>query len=152
VAVLMSGGGAAENGEYLQSVLIMGAENDSVVPYDRQQRGYDETSVAHKRLLGIANAGHMAFTDFCTLLEDDGGLIAVAVRYGIPVPGFLERFAADGCHVNQTPPEVGWEVINGASSAVFEEILQCRAERKIFFKHINDRFACILEFTEQHRE
>lgn len=148
VAVLMSGR-EANTGEYIRSVLILGAENDAITPYSGQINAYESSAIAVKRLVGIANSGHMAFTEMCTLLEDQGGILAFAKRYGVPVSNLFETLGSDGCDPSQTPPEDGWEIINYTATSVFEETLQCAPDRRSDFEDITARFGAVLEYQEE---
>ncbi len=148
VAVLMSGR-EAQAGEYIKSVLIMGAENDRITPYSGQLSAYESSDVDLKRLIGIANSGHMAFTEICTLLQEYGGILEFAKHYGIPVSNLFEMLGSDGCDPSQTTPEDGWEIINYASTSVFEETLKCAPERRLDYEDIQSRFSAVLEYEEQ---
>jgi hypothetical protein len=50
--------GGVAPGAALRSVLVLGAQSDQVVAYSAQQTGYAD-SPAPKRLVGLANAGHL---------------------------------------------------------------------------------------------
>jgi len=146
-SVLMSGR-QVRAGQYIKSVLIMGAEDDRITPYSGQVSAYDSSDAALTRLIGIKNSGHMAFTEICTLLEDQGGILAFAKNHGVPVPQIFETLGTDGCDPSQTLPEDGWEIINYAATAVFEETLQCAPERGSDFDDITSRFSALLEYKE----
>jgi predicted dienelactone hydrolase len=141
VHVLMPmAGQGTKAGPYLQSSLVMGAVDDKVARYSGQKNGY-ANSPAPRRFVGVGNAGHMAFTEICALLSDQGGIIQVAENYGVSVPSILKTLGRDGCGATQTSPQAGWDLINYATTAVLEETLQCRPERAADLNAIPARFA-----------
>jgi hypothetical protein len=119
---LAAGGTSA--GAALVSTLVMGGKDDMIVQYSRQKMGYD-ASPPKKRLVGIANAGHLAFSDLCFIGRDQGGILAIARRHGVNVLDVVARLAEDGCKPGQLPAERGWVVVNHATTAVLEETLTC---------------------------
>ncbi len=125
VIIPMASGGV-DDGAYLLSSLVMGAENDGVWAYASQLESYTDSSPENfKRFVGIANAGHLAFTDICAIERDKGGLLGIVDYYGLDFNENLVRLGTDGCEEGRLSPEDGWEIINYASTAVFEETLQC---------------------------
>lgn len=117
--------GGVEAGDALESVLVMGAVDDAVVPYDQQVGGY-QASPPRKRLVGIANAGHLAFSDLCELKNAAGeDLIEVAQKYRVPNAQFADVLW-DGCADGQTPEADAARIIRHATTVVFEEALQCK--------------------------
>ena len=124
--VMPMAAGGAKPGASLKSTLIFGAQNDTIVNFPTQQKGFADTP-APRRLLGLANAGHLAFSDICALAVDQGGILALAQKYGVEVNPLVALLATDGCLPEQLPPERGWRLINYASSAVLESELQCSA-------------------------
>jgi len=119
---LAAGGTTA--GPSLVSTLVMGGKDDMVATYDRVKQGYTN-SPTKKRLVGIANAGHLAFSDLCYIGRDQGGILAIAKRNGVNVLDLVARLAQDGCMAGQLPAERGWVVVNHATTAVLEETLTC---------------------------
>ena len=109
-------------GAALKSTLVMGGQVDSVSNYTQQQNGFN-SSPAPKRLVGIANAGHLNFSDICSVGKDKGGLLAIAQRYMVKNAN-LAGFLFD-CRDTQLPPEQGWPLINRATTAAFESVLMC---------------------------
>lgn len=61
----------------------------------------------------IAQAGHNAFDDFCTMGEGKGGLVGLADSVGIGnlVPDQLRALATDGCLPPNRPVEEVWPAI-----------------------------------------
>jgi predicted dienelactone hydrolase len=117
---LASGGVTA--GAALKSTLVMGGMVDSVANYTSQQNGFT-SSPTPKRLVGVANAGHLNFSDICAVGKDKGGLLAIATKYMVKNAS-LAGFLFD-CKDTQLPPEQGWPLINRATTAAFESVLMC---------------------------
>lgn len=122
VIVPMAAGGV-DPGAKLESVLVLGAVDDQIVSFDRTEDGYD-ASPTPKALVGLANAGHLAFSDLCALGADDGGLVDIATRNGVANAN-LASFLWDGCDPGQMPPETSSEITRYVSTTVLEETLQC---------------------------
>ena len=117
-------GGGVQPGKSVRSTLVMGAHDDMIVPYTNQQDGY-ASSAARKRLVGLNNAGHLAFSELCTIGADHGGILKIAQDAGVAVPALVIKLASDGCAATQLPPARGWAVINHATTAALEETLLC---------------------------
>jgi len=146
VLVPMAAEGAAP-GAALESVLVIGAMDDKVVPYARQVSGY-ESSPAKKRLIGLSNAGHLAPTDLCALRNSQGqDLVQVAKEYQI-TNASLAELLWDGCAPGQLDPERGAAIVGAATTAVFEEALQCRPAGT-FLSKIRDAFPEVGEYREE---
>eukprot|EP00479_Gromia_sphaerica_P011743 TRINITY_DN5924_c0_g1_i1.p1 TRINITY_DN5924_c0_g1~~TRINITY_DN5924_c0_g1_i1.p1 ORF type:complete len:89 (-),score=25.70 TRINITY_DN5924_c0_g1_i1:111-377(-) len=60
----------------------------------------------------------------CFVGRDDGGFIAIAIRYGI-TEAILFEGLYDGCEDFHLSPEVMWPPLNFATSAALEEVLMC---------------------------
>jgi predicted dienelactone hydrolase len=109
--------------------LVMGALDDQVVPWARAQTGYDETPGA-KMLVGLKNAGHLAYSDICAIGRDRGGLIQLLQDTEINLPeaagDTLERLGTDGCALDQMTPRRGWTLINHITTTQLKATLQCR--------------------------
>ncbi len=140
------------DGGYVESTVVIGGMADSIVAYSSQRSGYT-SSPQPKRLIGLAKAGHMAMTSFCPIGEDEGGIIQAAknagVRFNPLFEGMISPLASDGCGPNSLPAEKGWEIINYATSAAFEEILMCIPERGEQLSTIQDRYEEVGRYEEQ---
>jgi predicted dienelactone hydrolase len=113
------------SGATLLSSLIMGAGMDGIARYSGQQMGY-ASSPTRKRLVGIGgNAGHLAFSDLCAIGADKGGILKIAQDHGVMVNPLIATLAQDGCKPGQLAPDLGWHIVDFATSAVLEETLQC---------------------------
>lgn len=124
----------------------MGALNDKVVAYSRQQSGFDQ-SPSPKRLIGIDNAGHLAFSDLCALKNKDGeDMVTVAKNYKIANAGFATSLW-DGCAAGQIDPAQARAIVNYSVTAGAEEVLQC-IDRTGSFKGLKTRYKEVSEFKE----
>lgn len=122
VLIPMAAGGV-DPGSALVSTLILGAVDDSVVPYTAQTDGFDD-SPTPKRLVGIDNQGHLAFSGLCSLENEAGDdLLSIAVDAG--VCGANLAGALFQCDDRFLPDPDAWQIINYATSAVLEETLHC---------------------------
>jgi hypothetical protein len=140
-------------GPSLKSTLVMGGMTDQIAQYSGVKAGY-ASSPAPKRLVGITGAGHMAFTSFCPIGADQGGILAAAQRAGVVFdPAFLATIgplAADGCQPANLPAEQGWEVIQYATAGALEETLLCLPERAAALAKLPTLFPkAVGEYAEQ---
>lgn len=149
VIIPMAAGGV-ESGNYLRSSLVMGAVDDKVARFNGQQMGYS-TSPKPKRFLALENAGHLAFTDICGLLPEQGGLLGVAKNHGISVPWYMSSLGRDGCGDSQMPAQMSSTIINYATTATFEETLQCRGDASAKLAETKALFPGVKEFKETLR-
>jgi len=148
VQVLMPMAGAGiQPGMAVKSTLIMGAHDDMIVPYTNQHDGYGTTAPS-KRLVALNNAGHLAFSELCSLGADKGGILKIAQDAGVNVPSLVIKLASDGCAATQLPPQRGWAIINHATSAVLEETLQCNPAMSAALPSLATN-ADVAEFAEQ---
>ena len=153
VVAPMSFGGVCD-GRYVRSSLVMGGMEDGIVSYAIQQRGYRD-SPTPKRLIGLTDAGHMAFTSFCPIGAEEGGILAAARNAGVEFDpifyGIIEPLSSDGCGEGSLAPELGWEVTSYATAAAFEEILLCRPERGLQLSRLRELYpGAVGEFLEAH--
>jgi len=150
VVVPMAAGGTC-GGASLESTLVMGGMADSIVKFSNTTSGYASSPPA-RRLVGLRKAGHMAFTSFCPIGAGQGGIIAAAEKAGVTFnplfKAFIEPLASDGCGADSLDAETGWEIINYASSAAFEEILMCIPERREQLKAIQSLYPDVGVYNE----
>jgi hypothetical protein len=144
VIVPMAAGGV-DPGSTVESVLVLGATGDSVVAYDQQLQGYD-SSPAPKRLVGLDNGGHLAFSDICSL-ENDAGDDLITVATDNDVCGAQFATVLFQCGDDLLPDADGWAISRHASAAAFEETLQCRDIGMAFAELASD-FAGVAEVRE----
>ena len=105
--------------------LIVGGTEDHVEPFARQERGF-ATSPEPKRFAAIRGAGHMSFTDVCSVAVAEGGLYAVAHAAGVEMDGFLAALADRACGQAKIPPAEAWAQIESVTTAALEAALSTR--------------------------
>lgn len=99
-------------GDPTKTVMWMAGRDDGIAALDRVQAGFDYTA-GPASLVVIGGAGHNnAFSDICEIARDDGGIVTLALRAGLPLPDLIVRLGRDGCVAppNQTGPEV-WPIV-----------------------------------------
>lgn len=123
VLIPMAAGGTMP-GTALVSTLVLGGTADSIVAYDQQLAGY-ASSPAPKRLVGLDGAGHLAFSEICSLRNDDGlNLLEIAEANGVcgaQFAGFLFQ-----CSDTLLADTEAWAIVDAATAAALDETLQCR--------------------------
>ncbi len=122
VLIPMAAGGV-DPGAALASTLVLGAQQDSVVQYSAQVDGY-QSSPTPKRLVGIDNQGHLAFSSLCSLRNEAGDdLLTIANANDVCGANFAGAlFQCDESFLSD--PDT-WEIVNFATAAVLEETLHC---------------------------
>lgn len=91
------------------SLWLTGAA-DGVVSLEGVEAAYAR-AVPPKRIVVIENAGHLAPSDLCAIGATGGGIVAIAIEAGLPVPPQLQRLGTDGCQPEALDPEDGWPVV-----------------------------------------
>lgn len=130
----------------LQSTLILGGLDDKVVTYKIQQTGY-ALSPRPKRMVGLKNAGHLAFSDLCALKNQDGDdMVTVAKRYKV-TNAIFAGILWDGCAPGQLDPLKARQIVNTAITAAAEDALM-GIDRSDSFKNLKTRFGEVGEFKE----
>ena len=126
VLIPMAAGGTSK-GKALESTLVLGAVNDAVVDFSAQTGGY-EMAPKPKRLFGLKNAGHLAFSDLCALLNDEGqDFIEIGIEHQIKLAEAAGSTLWDGCEDSDLAPGRAARVVNTLTTAAFEETLRCDA-------------------------
>lgn len=144
VLIPMAAGGV-QAGAALKSTLILGAQADKVVQYSGQQNGF-MSSPAPKRLVGIANAGHLAFSSLCSLKNANGeDFVEIATANGV-CGAMFASFLFD-CDPAYTPDPTGWEIVNYTTAAALESTLRCSDADKNFAE-LQARFPEVGEYQE----
>lgn len=145
VVIPMAAGGV-EASATLESSLVLGAMSDTVVAFSSQVDGYD-TTPPRKRLVGIANTGHLAFSEMCALRNAAGDdLVTIAQAAGVCGAGLASGLFQ--CDESFVPDADGWDIIHFASSAVLEETLHCEPQAAAELGLIKGRYPVVLEFRE----
>lgn len=144
VLIPMAAGGV-EAGASLESTLILGALSDQVVAYSSQQEGFTD-SPAPKRLVGIADAGHLAFSSLCSLKNAQGqNFLEIAQANDVCGAQFASLLF--DCDPEYTPDATSWEIAQYASSAVLESVLRC-TDAADNFAELQAKFPEVAEYQE----
>ena len=144
VLIPMAAGGT-QFGPALLSTLVLGGTADSVVAYTQQRDGYAE-SPSPKRFVGIADGGHLTFSEICSLHNAAGDdLLTIANDNGVcgaQLAGFLFQ-----CSPELIADADGWALVDYATAAAFEEMLHCR-DADDAFATIEQRFPWLIDFEQ----
>ncbi|MCC6213588.1 MAG: hypothetical protein IT376_01880 [Polyangiaceae bacterium] len=133
-------------GSSLVSTLVMGGMSDGVAQYSGQVSGYD-SSPTKKRLVGITDAGHLAFSNLCEYKNSQGkDFVEVAQQYQIQNAN-LASFLWDGCDPTDTPEAESMNIVRFATTAVLEETLLCY-DRAAALAGIEARYPLVGEYRE----
>lgn len=144
VAIPMASGGVSA-GVNLRASLVLAAERDGIVMYSRTKAAYEATP-GPKRFLGLAGAGHLAFSSMCSLRNAQGqGLVEIAEEHG--VCGTAAASFLFDCDPTFLADPIGWSIIQEASTAVLESVLQC-TDRSAVFQDLGTRRPEILELLQ----
>ncbi len=123
VVVPMASGTPPVPSTTLRSTLFLGGLDDGVVPFDSTRAAFEATTGA-RRLVGLARAGHLAFSDICDITNDDGDdILSIAVDAGVcgaELAGFL--FDCDPAFLDG---ETASALVGHATVATLETELAC---------------------------
>lgn len=107
----------------LESTLFLGGLADGIISYPGTQDSYAQ-SPAPKRLVGIENAGHLAFSDICELTNDDGqDILQLAVEVGVCGAQFAGLLF--DCDPSYIDAQLANAIIKYSTTAVLEAALKC---------------------------
>ncbi len=106
------------------SWLVLAGDHDGVA-YSPDLATQFATRPARSRLGVVPGAGHLAFSDLCTVGADRGGAIAIARAYGVAIPSMLAQLATDGCRPTDAPFATTAPTIRAVTAGVLEETLRC---------------------------
>jgi len=93
-----------------QPGLLMFGDNDKVVSSTSMVNAYNSLKQP-KRLIGLQGAGHLVFSDICSIGNGTGGLVGIAERAGLPLPAGLAMLGTDGCQSTDRPVAVSQPAI-----------------------------------------
>jgi alpha-beta hydrolase superfamily lysophospholipase len=145
VLIPMAGGGP-KGGARLKSTLILGALEDKVVPYASAQSAFT-AAPSPKRLVGLSPAGHLVFSSLCGITNAAGQDI-VAIGKANNVCGLSLASGLFDCSASYVSTARGLLIVGDASSAAFEETLQCAPARGAWLSGIRDRYPEVAEAQE----
>ena len=145
VLVPMAAGGTVA-GAALESTLVLGAQEDTVVDYMATKTAF-EASPTPRRLVGLSPAGHLAFSSLCSIQNAAGeDVVTIGDKYAVCGLQFAE--ALFDCDVSYLPDETSWAITNEASTAAFEEVLHCKPERAAVFGALQGKYPGVAEVIE----
>ncbi|MFO7567152.1 MAG: hypothetical protein R6X02_31190 [Enhygromyxa sp.] len=145
VSIPMASGQPVQTSAALESSLLLGGLADGVVAYSSTQNGY-ASSPTPKRLVGIENAGHLAFSDICEIENDDGqDILEVALEAGV-CGAQLAGLLFD-CDPNFIDPLIGKAIINYSTTAVLEQALKC-VDGPDLFADLQTLYPAVAEYQE----
>lgn len=135
-------------GAALESTLVLGGTADELVPYARYQRRGYASSPPPKRLVGLANAGHFAFSTACTITNSAGeGLREIFDEAGVCGASALND-ALRECDLDLLSAPAAWEIIDLTTAAVIEETLACDDDVGRVFETLRSEHSAVAEVRE----
>jgi hypothetical protein len=126
VVMPLAGAGAVSSSATLDGILYMGGMADTIAQWDRVESAWS-SSPTPRYLVGLENAGHLAFSDLCETVNAEGqNLLEIADEHGLCGAQFA-GFLFD-CNDDYLDGPIGWEIVNYATTSMLEASLQCRAD------------------------
>lgn len=132
----------------VKSAMIMGAMDDYVLGWETLTYPAYKATSQPKRLLGLPNAGHMIFSDMCTV-------VALAPSANVELDPMIEHMATDGCNIfGETrffDQDLAMDIIRYASAGVFEETLQCSPTAGEMVDNIKNEYSDIKDLVYESK-
>jgi hypothetical protein len=125
------------------SLLTVAGETDGIAPPKREPDLQAANPPARNAV--IQGAGHLAFTDLCTVGADRGGALAIAKAHGVAVPDMIAMLATDGCRPTDAPFETTKGPIRAITTGVLEETLRCDPRTAIAIHQLDGRGLALRE-------
>ena len=150
VYIPMTAGASREPGDMpaTRSLWVAGGI-DASVSVDSVRNGY-QRAAAPKRYLSVENAGHLLPSDLCAIGAEDGGIIEIAKRAGLPVPANIERLGTDGCQEEALAAELGWAVVRDAVTSVLLESFGALGDAPVLGADVVERYPSIpIDYREE---
>lgn len=124
VAIMLAGNRAAPDSATLERVLFMSGDNDTLVQPSAVHGAWAQ-SATPRHYLKILGAGHLAFSDLCETKNAAGNnMLQIGEQYQLC--GVAAAGALFDCNPAYIPGRVGWDIIDFASTAILEPVLQCK--------------------------
>lgn len=143
--VPMAAGGVGA--DFTGSSLILGGLDDKVVPFSRQEEGFAKSG-GTSRLIGVGNAGHLAFADLCEVRNAQGqNLVELGKAFGLPGESMAGKLW-DGCGPGQLSATRSMEIVRFAVTAEAEEQLLCK-DRSAAWEQLSARYPEVLRFQSK---
>lgn len=115
-AAIFYGSNASAPEEASVPLMWQGGGTDDLVTLSQIRDTYEQSDPP-KSLLGLEEAGHLAFADICAIGAEDGGVLQIAADSGIDVPYVIEVLGEDGCRSTDLDVQKGWPIIHHYSVA-----------------------------------
>jgi predicted dienelactone hydrolase len=123
VAIAMGSTAPIALGATLDSALFLGSIPDPLVPYSLTRSAYDHSALP-KRLVGLNDVGHLAFSDVCELENSEGrNIVEIAIEAGV-CGADLAQFLVD-CDPAYLDAAIVREIVDYSTTAVLERALRC---------------------------
>lgn len=104
--------------------LVLGGTADDIAQPATVEGAFAAAPQTDKRLVMLKRAGHLAFADLCEIGKDEGGLLALAERYGVSgVSPVLVALGSDGCGDDELPATRAWPLIRHETVAFARRLL-----------------------------
>jgi hypothetical protein len=144
VRVIIPMAASAATAGDLDAILYLGGQLDAVVAYSQTQGAY-EGSARPRRLVGLADSGHLAFSDLCELRNAAGqDMVEIAQDNGVcgaQLASFL--FDCDDAYLDAATAD---RIIDHTTSAVLEPALHCA--EPVSWSDLQTRYPAIAELRE----
>lgn len=128
----------------LKSSLFFAGTLDAIASAGQVKNAWLD-SPTPRRYVAIENGGHLAFSDLCATKNSEGqDLLAIAQEHGV-CGAQLAGFLFD-CDPAQIEAQLGWDIINFASTSVLEETMQCQPPRDL--TTIQERFPQVSDYQQ----
>lgn len=89
--------------------LLMGGTLDTLAtPMAMSDLFTNRVVASSARLIEIADAGHLAFSDICVVGRERGGVLRIAQDAGLVIDALIVMLATDGCQPEALPAEEAW--------------------------------------------
>ena len=123
IDVVIAMAGSTRDEPIAGSTLLLGGDHDRIAPTAGVRAAIGDRP--RTRLAILHGAGHLAFTDLCTLGADRGGSLAIARAHGVALPDILVELASDGCRPEDAPFAATAPPIRALTAGALEERLRC---------------------------
>lgn len=109
--ITYASGGFGTGGGPGKPSLMMGGTSDGIADMAMIEKAYLRQAPG-KRLVAVAAAGHLGFTDICSIGRERGGPLRIALDHGIEVPDLVVLLGEDGCRATDLASEQVWPVVD----------------------------------------
>ena len=103
--------------------LLMGGTTDMLATPSMMATNFASLPAMPRRYVSIEGAGHLAFSDICTIGREAGGVLQIAIDAGLALDPLVVTLATDGCRPTDLPVEIAWPIIRNYVTAHFVRTL-----------------------------